>query len=417
MKKILDFSERYSIQIFVFLMCVPTLLHIRIGDINSYHTFFYLIDYSTGFGGKKLLGEICSIWMPYEVGRQHILPLIAIVEIIMVALFTWFCGRCINRNPKNKQALIVFVAIYLLSPFSFTMLIKYISRIDFYLATATLLFLYLFIRYRGTTIYYILTLLITCLACLIHHIFCNIFFPLIFALFIYDIFSSTNQATKKTAYYSVITLSIFLLFLSIVLFSKMNIDYESLYNYLQGRSTESTSALSLKGALYYEYYAKLPEHYIAYVQPVLKYNVARFVLTIIILSPLLLLFWIPWILAIRHSTNKREKWCYFIMQLSIHLIILPAYLMAIDYDRWNCAYCFIQFCLIVILYYFEEKTFVEQVDKIICVLKQHLVIVLLILIYINSIELANDNSTLAIVDTICNKLGLFWKVNEIIPYI
>jgi len=415
MKKVVYFCEQYSVQIFVFLMCIPALLNIRTGDINSYHTFFYFIDYSTGFGGKKLLGEICSLWLPKEVGKQHLLPLITTIVFLMVALFSWFCGKCLSRNQQNKQPLLVFIAIYLLSPFSFLMLVNMISRVDFYLATATLLFLYLFIRHRGTWYYYILTLIIICLASLLHHIFCNIFFPLFFALFIYDIYSERIHVTQKTVYYLTISLLLSLLFFSIVFFSKMNIGFESLYSYLQERSTDSTSALSLKGALYYEYYAKIPEHYIAYVQPVLKYNIARFGLTIIVLSPLLFLFWTPWILAIHHSTDKREKWCYILMQLFIHLIILPAYLMAIDYDRWNCAYCFIQFCLILVLYYLEEKTFVEQVDKLICMLKQHLAAVLLMIIYISSIELPSGNSTLTIVDKICNKFGLFWMVNEILP--
>ena len=195
----------------------------------------------------------------------------------------------------------------------------------------------------------------------------------------------------------------------------MNIDFESLYCYLQERSTDSTTALSLKAPLYYEFYAKLPEHYIAYVQPVLKYNVARFVLTIIVLSPLLLLFWVPWILAIRHSSDKREKWCYILMQLFIHLIILPAYLMAIDYDRWNCAYCFTQFCLILLLYYLEAKTFTKQVDKIIKVLEHKFIIVLLIIVYISSVELHPGDSTLTVVDKICIKHGLFWRINETLP--
>lgn len=415
MKKILDFCEQYSVQIFVFLMCIPALLNIRTGDINSYHTFFYFIDYSTGFGGKKLLGEICSLWFPKVVGKQHLLPLITTVLFLMVALFAWFCGKCLSRNQQNKRPLILFIAIYLLSPFSFLVFVNMISRVDFYLATATLLFLYLFICHHGKWYYYLLTLIIICLACLLHHIFCNIFFPLFFALFIYDLFSDTIHVTKKVACYFAISLIVSLLFFYIVLFSTMNIDFESLYSYLQGRSTDSTSALSLKAPLYYEFYAKLPEHYIAYVQPVLKYNIARFILTIIVLSPLLLLFWVPWILAIRHSADKREKWCYILMQLFIHLIILPAYLMAIDYDRWNCAYCFTQFCLILVLYYLEEKTFVEQVDKIICLLKQHFVIVLLMIIYISSIDLPNGNSTLSIVDKICNKLDLYWIVNEVLP--
>jgi hypothetical protein len=195
----------------------------------------------------------------------------------------------------------------------------------------------------------------------------------------------------------------------------MNIEFESIYNYLQDRITESTSALSQKNALYYEFYAKLPEHYIAYVQPVWKYNIVRFVLTIVFLLPLLLLFWIPWTLAIRHATDKRERWCYILMQASMHLIFLPAYLMAIDYDRWNCAYCFTQFCLILLLYYFDARTFVVQAERVTDILKNHFVVVLLMIIYISSLEMPMGESTLPIVDNVCHKIGLFWQINEVLP--
>lgn len=415
MKKVFDICERHSVKIFVFIMCVPALLHMRIGDINSYHIFFYFIDYSMGFGGKRLLGELCSLWFPQKVGSQHLLPLIIIVNTLMVSLFVWFCGKCLSRNPQNKRPLLVFITLYLLSPFSFTMLIYMTARVDFYLATTTLVFLYLFIHYRGTWYYYILTFAILCTACLIHHVFCIIFFPLIFALFIFDVFSDTRHTIKNIVCYSAITLSVFLLFCTIIMFSTMNTEFESLYNQLQDRITESTSALSMKNALYYEFYAKLPEHYIAYVQPVWKYNIVRFVLTIFFLIPLLLLFWTPWILAIRHATNKRERWCYILMQASVHLIFLPAYLMAIDYDRWNCAYCFTQFCLTLLLYYFNTRTFVIQAERVADVLNKHFVIVLLMIIYISSLEMPMGESTLPIVDNVCHKFGLFWQVNEVLP--
>lgn len=56
----------------------------------------------------------------------------------------------------------------------------------------------------------------------------------------------------------------------------MNVDFETYYNYLQTRASGSVD-LSWKSALYYEFYAHLPEHVVAYVEPIWKYNIARFV--------------------------------------------------------------------------------------------------------------------------------------------
>jgi len=333
----------------------------------------------------------------------------------MIFLFAWFCNKCLSLNSDTKKPLLVFLTVYLLSPFSFNMLIYMSSRVDFFLATAVLIFLYLFIRHRGTWYYYCFTLIILCIACLLHHIFCNIFFPVIFASFIYDIFTDEKQLKKKLLFYSIITFSLAALFFAIILFSHMNIDFETIYYNLKERSTTTTTALLQKNALYYEYYAKLPEHYIAYVQPIWKYNIARFVLTAVFLSPLLLLFWTPWILAIRHSADRMEKWCYLLIQISVHAIFLPAYMMAVDYDRWNCAYCFTQFCLALLLYYYNTNTFATQANRIICYLKKHFVIALLIVIYISSFDMPPGESTLPIVDKYCHKINLFWSINEVLP--
>lgn len=411
MKKIVDFCERYSPEILVLLFCLPALLSIR--DINSYHTCFYFTDYSTGFGGKKLLGELCSLWLPEVVRKRHLLPLIAIVNIVMIALFAWFSGKWIRKQKDYQFAYVVVLAVYLLSPYSFVGIISG-ACVDFYLCTATLCFLYLFLNYRGKWYYYVATVVILCVACLTHHIFCNIYFPLVFALFLYDIFTDEKNRKKNILLYSLITICLFLLFCAIAFFSTMNVDYETYRQYLQTR-TQTIDALSWDSAIYYELYAKLPEHLEAYVKPIWKYNIARFVLTLIIFAPLFLMFWIPWILAIKNAQNKTEKWCYMLMQIALHVIILPAYIMAVDYQRWTYAYLFCQICLSGVLLYMNDTTFVLQCQKIIKFAQQHTAIFFLLAMYICSYPLVTTCAAAPIVDIICDMIGLCWQVNEVLP--
>lgn len=411
MKKIFDFCETYAPEILVLLLCIPALINLR--GIDSYHTSFYFTDYSTGFGGKKLLGEICSLWLPEVVRKRHLLPLIACVNIMMIALFAWFNGKCIRQQKDNQFAYVLILAVYLLSPYSFLGLING-ACVDFYLCTATLCFLYLFIKHRGRWFYYVATLIILCVACLTHHIFCNIYFPLIFALFIYDVFTNEANRRKNIILYSIETGCLFGLFCAIAFFSTMNVDFETYFKYLQTR-TETIDALSWDTAVYYEHYAKLPEHVAAYVMPIWKYNIARFILTLLIFSPLFLIFWSPWILAIKNAKTKTEKWCYILMQVAIHAIILPAYVMAVDYQRWTYAYLFCQLCLSGIMLYMNEETFVNQCNRIILFAKQYKMLFFVLAIYICSFPLVNSASAAPIVDTICEWFGLKWQVNEVIP--
>lgn len=411
MKKILDFCEKYSPEILVLLLCVPALMNIR--GIDSYHTSFYFTDYSTGFGGKKLLGEICSLWLPEVVRKRHLLPLIASVNILMIALFAWFSGKCIRQQKENQFAYVLLLAVYLLSPYSFLGIISG-ACVDFYLCTATLCFLFLFVKHRGKWYYYLATLIIVCLACLTHHIFCNIYFPLIFTLFIYDVFTNEKDRKKNIILYSSITIILFGLFCAIAFFSTMNVDFKTYYNYLQTR-TESIDALSWDTAIYYEYFAKLPDHIVAYVAPIWKYNIARFILTLLVFSPLFVIFWLPWFLAIKNARTQKEKWCYILMQLSLHVIILPAYIMAVDYQRWTYAYLFCQLCMSGVMLYINDTTFVNQCKKIIAFAQQYKMIFFVSAIYICSFPIVDSATAAPIVDTICECFGLKWQVNEVLP--
>lgn len=249
---------------------------------------------------------------------------------------------------------------------------------------------------------------------------CNIYFPLVFALFIYDIFSEDNRRKTKIILYSAITLGLFALFCAITFFSEMNVDFNTYYQYLQGRTTESID-LSTDWALYYEYYAKMPEHISTYVEPIWKYNIARFVLTLIVLAPLFIMFWLPWIYAIRHAPTKSDKWCYILMQCSLNVIILPAYIMAVDYMRWTYAYLFGQCALLLFMIYREEPIFMTFLDK--CILfvrenvyrKQYMTLLLFLIIYTISWGKIGINLTMPFVDTLCNIFGFYYNVEHVVP--
>lgn len=411
MKKILDICEKYAPELMILLLCVPAYIGLK-GIIDSYHVFFYFTDYSTGFGGKKLIGELCSFWLPEVVQKRHIFPLILAVNTLMIGLFAWFCGRCIRSQSTNQFAWVIFITVYLLSPYSFIGLVSN-GNFDFYLCAATLLFLYLYLKHKGTWYYYALSAIILSTACLIHQIFCNIYFPLVFAIFVYDVFADETNRKKNIIMYASITLVLFCLFCAIALFSTMNVDLNTYYDYLQTRTTESID-LSYKPALYYEYYARLPEHISAYVEPIWKYNIARFVFTLIVFLPFWAILWTPWIMAIKSSDSMKEKWCLLLMQISMHVIILPAYIMAVDYQRWTYAYCFCQVCILLIMY-MQNNQMKRQIDTVIAYLIEHKTFSLLGVLYICSFGLVDNASSAPIVEYLCGLFDLQWKVNEVLP--
>ncbi len=390
MKKIYTFCEKYQIEIIIMLFCLPALTHIR--SLSVFRTPYFLIDYSTGFGGRKLLGQICSLWLPeYGIRKRHILSFFYLAHFVSITLFAHFCGICLRKNKGNQNYWFLFAVlfIYLLCPFSFKGITQNIGiSIDIFIIVCALIFCYLYVNKRGSVFYYSSTFLLLILSCLTHHIFCCIYFPLYLSLFIYDIYNQGFDK-KKFLIYGGMTICLFILFCYIVFFAKMDVDIETLMNKLRQRTT----ALELSDeAVYYEYYASLSEHLPKYIIPCLKRNLFRFVLQPIVLFPLFFLFNCHFLVSLNSEKTKNNRTLYYLMALS-QLLIIPAFVMAIDYGRWYYAYFFCLFMQITTLTSIKDKCIDNTICLIIRILKQPFVSIIFIvgILFIVTMGYANGD--------------------------
>lgn len=361
MNKFYSFCEKYQIEIIIMIFLFPALIYVR--ELSGYRNPYFLIDYSTGFGGRKLLGQICNLWLPeYGVRKRHILPVYIVAHLFGMGFFTQICGTSMRKVKGMKEfwLLLFLLMFYLLFPYSFKGITQGIGNsIDIFLVDFSLVFCWLFIHKRGSLIYYLSTVLLLILACLTHHIFCCIYFPLFLSLFIYDIFNDGFDK-KKTIIYGCYTLGVLALFCFIIFFSKMNISYETLITQLHQRTT--TLYIDDDG-VYFEYYATLGEHFPKYVFPNLKKNIFSFIVQPILLFPAFVFFVAPLANAARKTQLRIHKVMYSLMFLS-QLLILPAFTMAIDYGRWCYAYFFCQFMQIWILVSAGDENICSMTNKV-----------------------------------------------------
>lgn len=402
MKKLHLFFEKYQIEIILLLFCLPALAGIR--TIGIYANPYYLIDYSTGFGGRKFIGELCSLWLPeFGIRKRHLLPLLFTVHLTAIIVFTHLAGSSL-RKAKGATCYwiqIGLLAIYLLFPYSFKGLIQYMNGyLDIFLVDYSLLFCWLFIKKRDTTFYYIATVVLLLAAGLTHHIFCCVFFPLFLSLFIYDIYSE-GFSKKKFLIYGSLTTLLLGLFCFIVFFSKMNIGIETLIEQLKRRTTLDIQ----DDVIYYEYYAKLSEHIPEFILPNWKSNLARLLLTPIFLYPIFFFFEFPLIIAARKSKKRNRKLMYALMLLS-QLLFIPAFIMAIDYGRWYYALFFCLFMQLWVLFSIGDEEYLLAIKHLWTWLKKHpLILVVFILTIIDLIRTSLVSSNVSLIPPIENIIG------------
>ncbi len=358
------FIKRYPIQILLALCFIPTLIiDFECHDISKGTVLNYFVGYATGFGGRKLIGTIFGLFLPEYVQKRHILPIVFGTSVLMVILFCYLICRAVPNKKNYYLPTIAIIILYLISPFSIlTYLSSHLSiwAMETYMIVLVLSWLISYIRIRGSLAYYIITLVTIILSTLIHHTFCCLFLPLMLALFTNDILSESFFSTRKTLVYGIICMIEFILFIFIWQFSSMNIDIDTLCQQLDGRTSpgimfdiKDSNGFGKEGIWQY-YYATNYENRMQNA-PVFKYRYIELVLSLVLMSPLLIIFFYPWIYAIQHSRNKKQHWCYILMPSISICFSIPIFFMATDYGRWWFCLFFCQFLLLLTMIIIKDR--------------------------------------------------------------
>lgn len=378
-----------------FLLIAPLLpalvksIILSFGDISSYYQLYYFIGYEYGFGGRKLLGTIFCNLLPYYVGHHQLLPIIWGINLVFLILFFWFITKGLTHASSYgiKSIVLIIYASWFVSPFSIA---NYYSQgvsimfPEIWSMSLILLFIIIYYYAHNKWWYYLLTLLICISGCLIHHVFCCLFFPFVFSVIITDIISSYNnsnhEALNKTILYGVICLLITMCFICVWLFSTMNISLDSLYETICQR-TDSNVCSHEKDALIQMYFMSNNEN-TSNISTFFYIRVIELFLTIIITSPLIVLLFIPWFIAFKNTSSKTNKWKYFLASTIPTVLHIPIYCFAIDYGRWEYAWFFNYICLIILYVWNGDTGIIEALIKIKEWTKNHIILFVCVFMYI-----------------------------------
>lgn len=378
----LSWLQRYHVALITALALLPALAKCIVYAYSFPFgsdpiSFYYFIGLDTGFGGRKLMGTLCQWVLPNYVEHRHLRLLVITSNALMLGLFVWMTHKSINRNLRESLPLAAMLLVYMLSPFSLANWVDSRLSVGFmetYMMVLTLVWLLLYLRWRGQWHFYLSTLIIAAAGIMIHHSYACLFFPLMVALFIYDTLEENGINWKKGVAYGGICLALLVLFVCIWKFHHMNIDMETLYADIRQRAAPDACEWN-KDELHIRYYISQSENRAMAFGHTHRYP--ELALSMLMLAPIFVVFYWPWVRAYKSSHN----WRYLLMPLSITMLVLPSFFMITDYSRLWTAWFFMLILALMTLTALKDHALQTALKDMLQLGKKHWWLATMLLVY------------------------------------
>lgn len=342
------YRHRYSMVILIILTI--QFFSVYSLEINDYLNINYVIDYGTGFGPRKFVGSVLNMIVPgEEIRHSHALLFILVATVVFTLVVAYVAERFLKMAREWGDKVFLFsifmVCMYIVSPTGPQYLYHAdnLGRMDLYILMAC--FLFLSVSSANRYVFYAVSTLLMVMSCLIHQIFVCVFLPLYAAVYIYRIMSSENYV-RELACAFVSMLCLVVVFASVQFAPAHNLTIGEMNAYLLSKTNMDIPYDSL----YYEYYAPITAHLFEFVPPRMDRMIFGFITNIMLLSPLIGVFWWFWRSMARNASSERCRHMILLMNLTF-LVAIPAFVTTVDYGRWFSALVTCQFMLVGLLLY------------------------------------------------------------------
>lgn len=378
MKNNSSFWQVYRLPLLLLACLLPTLINVfrfsrHIGA--WWPSVHYFVGYETGFGGRKLMGTLCGWLFPSYVQGWMVSTLVLTSNLLMLLLFVLLICMTVRRISSATLPVCMALLVYGLNPFS---ILQYCNRglssgfMETYQLLLVLAWLPLFLRCRRRWYYYLATLVVAVVGCLIHHTFCCTLFPLMVALFVYDLFVERFPVDRTVAYGAVCLLMAGL-FLAIWFHSTMTVDIDTLQQRIIARA-DSDACGAYKEALRQYYYAAYENN----VQNLQLLRLVEFVFTLVLMAPVFVIAYFPWLQAAKRSGQSM----YWIVPAVLTLLTLPVFFRTTDYSRWWTCWFFCLTALSLVAFGKGDKPVIDALDELWCFFKRRWYLGVILLVYL-----------------------------------
>ena len=333
---------KYSLLALLLLAVLPSIVTVVYYSFHEHWcdywpTFNYFVGYEYGFGGRKLIGTLLGSLMPEMVTAKHIRMFVLPAKILMLLGTVWVTWRSLAERGREALPVAVLLALYAANPFSmFAYVHTHLSMcfMETYQLVLVLLWLMLFVRHRHKWYYYVATLAVSVMGCLVHHTFCCTLLPLMLSLMAFDTLEDGQLHEGRITFYGVNLALILALFVALWQLSRMNIDLDTLYNRIAARANQDV--LPDRGGLRMLYFLTNAENTTA---AHATGKLMQFCIELLLMLPLLALLAVPWVVAARQTHDCVERVRY-LLPVAAQLLVVPIFFIATDYSRWWICWTF-----------------------------------------------------------------------------
>ena len=306
MTKVKQIIYTFRREILIFLLLFFTLLCQLPDEIHAWNSAWYAMDYSLGFDSRLFIGSFLRLFYPdfLPAGAAYTFVLLSFfLLLILLAHVLGYALRQTEGIPAGKGLLLVII-FYLLCPGSPSYLwtLENIGRFDMYLLIAALLAITCCIHIHSAWAQIILIPLFGLIALSIHQAFMFLFFPLLFTLYFKAAFRGKNSnlyiASALTGMAGMAAA-----FLYFQLFSHIQVpSCEELVSMLSTRTDLPINEVALN----YEYFTSTSQTASELVFNQLGERIRYGFITLLLLSPLAILYGFLWLNILKASEKKAK---------------------------------------------------------------------------------------------------------------
>jgi hypothetical protein len=212
-------------------------------------------------------------------------------------------------------------------------------------------------------------------------------------LFVYDIFEKKGLDIKPFVSYGVICAILLVLLISIWKFSTMTIDINQLNDWFNEHVAVNAYECSREAHNSYYYITNAENRAGMTSFFTLSRRYGELLCSIILLSPLFVVVYYPWIRASHIAPTLISSWCYRLVWILVTGLTLPIFFMATDYNRWFVCFFFSMFAVTTTVIATGDQIVVESTKKMLKFFTTHHSIALVLMIYLFGLHITPFDQT------------------------
>lgn len=366
---------QYELPVFILLLLLFLPQNLRV--VNDIYALLHVFDYRIGFAPRLFIGSVMSLFTGVK-SQAFMENFFGVVFILEALLFAFTAGRIIRKSDEEiKEITVFFVILFFAVPYSLGVLYPRLLSVDRALVLFTLLALMAMSK-RGFK-WFVPLLIAAGLAA--YHGFAFTYMPAIALLLIYEVVKN-----KKS------TQSILLCaagFVTMAAFSAYFFLFDGLNNY---KTVDELIAYAAgkTDLQFVGYYKEVVQNLLLLTPSDFYWNItvplegykdlARELVAMLYLSPLIAVLFSVWRNAIKSTSNKVEKFVFILCVLA-PVARFPMFILSTNFYRGRTSVIVVQFFLLFYFLYHQNPAVLAAVKRTGDFFKRNYLLFLAMVIY------------------------------------